>query len=206
MPRICVDNNSSSAIPDTLDNLEAILQDVRQSLPPNRLVTSIVVDGKSFSPHTKLDHPLKDLGKIDLVDVKTGDIAVWRANGFDMALSCIEQTQKSFIRTAQLFRDENLGFASRLFSQCIDALEKFIETLIITRMATKIDFNQIQVENRTLSAVEDELLQILQAILTCQQDGDFEGIAERIEYELLANLSTWIRALTSINQSRQSNA
>ena len=132
--------------------------------------------------------------------------ALFAANGFDMALSTIERMQLSLLRAAELFREEKTADANRYFSHCQEGLERFQETVTLTRAVLKLDFTKIGVENRTLSQVDKEFSQILKSILVCQEASDWQGIADCVEYELITNLSSWTNALRLLRLSQHSNA
>jgi hypothetical protein len=131
---------------------------------------------------------------------------MWAANGIDIALSCVERIQKSLIRAAELFRDQDKSEANHFFVHCIEGMERFIETLMITRCALKLDFNRISIDGITLAQIQDELSKILKTILECQEKEDFVGVADRVEYELITNLYAWARALRQLRLSQMSNA
>jgi len=76
----------------------------------------------------------------------------------------------------------------------------------MTRCALLLDFTQIHVDGRPLSQIEKEFTQILRAILACQEVSDWQGIADRIEYELLTNLVSWKNSLNKLRLSQISNA
>lgn len=129
------------------------------------------------------------------------DPAFWSHSGCDVALASLERIQVSLIRAAELFREENTQNANRFFIQCIDGLQRFLEAVRNTRTALSIDFKQIAHENGTLSDTEEHLLQTLKRLFQNQQRKQYEEIADRIEYELLTNLSSWNSALRKIQNS-----
>lgn len=134
------------------------------------------------------------------------DPAIWAANGFDIALSCIERVQRTLVRAAEWFHDQDSVNANRIFAQCMEGLERFTETMLITRSVLKLTADTMAVDGFTLGKIETQMENILRSILECQERADNEGIADRIEYALIPNLSLWSQALTQLKRSQASNA
>jgi hypothetical protein len=134
------------------------------------------------------------------------DMELWALNGLDIALTRIEQVQRTLVRAAELFREENKGDANRYFIHCIDGLERFFEAIAATRTALKIDFAQVAIEGIRLSTVEAEFLGILKAIVECQEKHDYIALADKVEYELITNLYSWAVLLGQLRVSLHSNA
>jgi hypothetical protein len=134
------------------------------------------------------------------------DPEIWAANGIDMALSCIERVQRTLVRTAQWFHEEQTASANRLFAQCMEGLERFTETMLITRSVLKLGGDTVAVDGYTLTKIETQMENILRSILSCQEKNDTDGIADRIEYALIPNLSLWGQALRQLKRSQTSNA
>jgi hypothetical protein len=150
-----------------------------------------------------MDYPIDDVRDLQ---IHTVDKEIWAATGLDIAISCVERLQRSLIRAAELFRDEEKGEANHFFVHCIDGLERFLETIMITRCALKLDFSRIEIHGVSLSRIEQEFATILKTILECQERADYIGVADKVEYELLTNLSAWKSALRQLRLSSMSNA
>lgn len=131
---------------------------------------------------------------------------VWAANGLDIALSCIERVQKSLIRAAEYFREVDSTEGNRYLLHCIEGMERFFEAITITREVLKLDFDGISIDGFPLSRVEREFSEILNAILHCQETRDISGLADKIEYELLTNICSWIKALRNLRPSQRGDA
>lgn len=138
--------------------------------------------------------------------IEPNDKAIWAASGIDISLNRLESIQKSFLRSAELFRDKDLALANRFFIQCLDGLERFFEAIVATKAARKLDFSTIKVnEDETLQVLEGHLVKILQNTLTLQENKDFTAISDKIEYELITNLHAWNAALRKLRISFNSN-
>lgn len=134
------------------------------------------------------------------------DPEIWAANGLDIALSCIEPVQRTLVKASQWFHEEKSACAYRLFAQCMEGLERFTETMLITRNVLKLTAETMAVEGFTLGKIETQMENILRSILACQEKNDTVGIADRIEYALIPNLSLWSQALRQLKRSQISNA
>jgi hypothetical protein len=102
--------------------------------------------------------------------------------------------------------EDNAANAYRIFAQCMEGLERFTESMLITRSVLKLTADTMAVEGFTLGKIETQMENILRSILECQVKNDTVGIADRIEYALIPNLSLWGQALKQIKRSRASNA
>lgn len=131
---------------------------------------------------------------------------IWAANGIDIALACIEPVQRTLVRAAQWFHEEKSASAYRLFAQCMEGLERFTESMLITRNVLKLTADTAAVEGFTLGTIETQMENILRSILACQEKNDIVGIADRIEYALIPNLSLWSQTLRQLKRSQTSNA
>lgn len=129
------------------------------------------------------------------------DPGIWAESGLDMALTCVERVKGSLIRSAELFREQDSARANRFFLQCIEGLQRFMEAIRHTKAAMQLDFTKIPTDIGTLSDTEKSLLFILKGMFQNQERKEYEEIAEKIEYELLTNLSTWTSSLRTLRNS-----
>jgi len=129
------------------------------------------------------------------------DLSIWAESGLDIALTCVERVKGSLIRSAELFREEDSVRANRFFLQCIEGLQRFMEAVRNTQSAMQLDFTKIATDVGNLSDTEKSLLFILKGMFQNQERKEYEEIADKIEYELLTNLSTWTSALGALRNS-----
>jgi hypothetical protein len=206
MAKVSVDNQASLLDAAADQRLGDIVQAVISKLPPNRIVREIVLDGRELPKYQEASALEHALGEVKDLQIRTADREIWAANGFDIALSCVERVQKSLIRAAELFREDDIAEANQFFSHCVEGLERFLETITITRSALKLDFSRIQIHGISLKQVENEFSSIFSSILAYQEKQDYIGIADKVEYELLTNLCSWAGALKQLRLSAHSNA
>lgn len=205
MPRISIDNKVSDVGSDSLRKLGEVLQDAIASLPPNRIVTKILLDGRPIPASVQANVLEASFGNEQALEITTVDKEIWSVNGIDIALSCLEKVQRSLIRVAEMFT-ENHPDANQYFVHCVEGLERFYESAMITRVALRLDFSQVLVDGITLSQIEREFSEVLKTIITYQEQRDIVGLADKIEYELLTNLSAWTKTLKQLRLSQLSNA
>ncbi len=206
MVRVSIDNRISEYTVDPSKSLKEILSEICLHLPPNRVVTEVSVDGRMvprLEEQAKFDRFPENIKELQ---IRTSDKEVWKANGLELAQSTVERVQRSLIRVAEMFRESNGAAANHLFARCVDSLEKFIESLTITRHALKLDFDRLFIDGMSFSRIEYEFSDIFKSILSHQQNQDHESIADKIEFELLPNLYVWSRAIKQIRLSHCSNA
>jgi hypothetical protein len=199
MTRLSVDDQASDVALNSSERIGEVLKSVVSSLPPNRVVTEILVDGNQLSKESEPILLQQLLSEIKDVQIKTADKAIWAATGLDIALSCIDRVKQSLIRASEMFRDENKV-------HCVDGLERFFEAVVISRFVLHLDFNQIMVDGYSLTQIEKEFSGVLQSIMICQEQHDYAGVADKIEYALLTNLCAWGKGLNQLRLSQLSNS
>jgi len=207
MTRVSVDDKISDLSADSSRKMGEVLRDVLDTLPPNRIVTKILIDGKQVIDHAPAS-PLDSKQEVfHELEIRTADREIWALNGLDIVINAIERVQKSLIRAAELFREgDRKAEANQHFVRCVDGLERFVEALTITRTALKLDFNQIAIDGLRLSQVEQEFTQILKTVVELQERQDFIGVADIVEYELITNLYSWAVLLGQKRITLHSNA
>ncbi len=134
------------------------------------------------------------------------EVALFVSRGLDRAITDVERLQKTLLLASELFRDERKVEGHRIFLHCVEGLERFLDTIVLTRLARKLDFSRLEVDGVSLARLEKDFSSILIGIVDCQERQDFEGLADKVEYELLPCFASWSRALSQIQRSANSNA
>lgn len=191
---------------ESTDCVEDVVNAVLSELPPNRIVTSVSVDGRQVLRQQSSEGLKDSLQKIRELQIRTGDAHLWAMSGIERSISDIERLQKSLILAAELFRENRTAEGNRIFLRCVEGLERFMDTIVLTRLAMKLDFQKLNVDGISLARLERDFSLILAGILSCQEKEDFEGVADKVEYELLTCFHSWTRALKSLSNSLNSNA
>ena len=206
MIRISVDDQRTDFLPEDSQNLGEFIEAVSSSLPPNRIVTNIALDGRGLSRKDATHLYEKTLDSVSEVQIKTAERTLWAAAGVDMSLSCLEGLQKSLLCAAELFREADRIRANRLFVHCMEGLERFLETLAITRHAMNLDFKNYKVDGVSLTSMESQLSTCLVQLVQHQENTAYDDLADNIEDTLLTNLCAWSTALRQIRNSQLSHA
>lgn len=204
MTRVSVDNQAKDIGTASSGDFGQVLNDALASIPSNRIVTRILVDGKAIHPSdTQSFIQGEPVGELE---IRTVDKETWAVTGLDTCLNSLERVQRSLIRAAEMFRETDIGGANQFFAQCIDGLERYYEALTITRCALKLDFNTLQADGISAGKLEEDFGKILSHIILAQEKKDYHSVADRVEYELLTNLSAWATCLRILRNSHTSNA
>lgn len=116
----------------------------------------------------------------------------------DHALHSAEKIHRSLRSATEYFYTGRESDAVKLLTQCLEGLARFLETISHTRPALHDEFESAATGGRTLSEVERDFIGILDALTERQEQLDFGGVVERVEDELLTNLSSWITLLRGI--------
>lgn len=266
MIRIIIDNQVSEIKEDTAKKIREALSAILSTLPPNRIVTEILMDGEKISqtenngssgnksdiyashlrniayrswltktstydeyapgfilpdrpnPTQSWAHKCltyfrtspknldSHLENVKELSIRTADKKIWETNGLEIAQTSVERIQQSLVRAAQLLREERKAEANRFFMRCIEGLERFIETIAITRHALQLDFETITIDSVSLARTETQFMNILKSILRSQEERDLDSVADKVEYELLPNLGFWSKAIQQLRCSQEANA
>jgi hypothetical protein len=207
MVRISIDDSvSESGQWDLNQSVEDVVNSVLSELPPNRVVTSISIDGRQVPRQQSSERLKESLQIVKELQIRTGDAQLWAIGGMERAISDIERLQKSLILAAELFREDRKPEGNRIFLHCVEGLERFLDTIVLTRLAMKLDFQKLNVDGISLARLEKDFSLILTGILDCQVREDYEGVADKVEYELLTCFHSWTRALKQLSNSMHSNA
>jgi len=203
MPKVCVDDHVSEIKERSIQKIKDLLEAVRTSLPANRVVTTIMLDGKIVSRRQETQLLEAILEKTAELNIRTADKAMWEMNGLDYALNCIERVQKSLLTAVERFR-ENTSDSRKIFSQCLEGLDKFLDTLWIARCSLRLDLQKTGETN--LEQIEKEFTKLLISLADAYDKEDFELLSDKIEYELLTSLYSWIEALRKLRLTSVSHA
>lgn len=204
MTRLSIDDQVSDLPRQDYRNVGEAIEDVLSSLPPDRIVTGIFLDGRRLSEYERNRGLSVDLSDIEDLNIRTSHKAVWAGGGLDIALSAIQNIQRCLLRAGELLDEGERIAADRSFVHCIEGLERFSETAAIARCVLDIDFARVYVDGIPLSQVESELTRIVREIIHYREEADIDSITERIEYALLTNLSLWKQALTQLRNRNAS--
>jgi hypothetical protein len=204
MIRLSIDDRVSDLATAPIGRVADIVAQAMATLPADRVLLAVAVDGRPVPKHAEEERLAFDASSVGEIGIRTGDRDFWARSGLDIALSTVERMHHTLIRASELFRDEHVADANRCFVRCLEGLERFLETVVVTRAAMRLDFTTVRVDGCSLAQIEREFLQILRHILHCQEATDWIGIADRVEYELLPNLSSWRTALRSLRLAHAS--
>lgn len=202
MIRISIDDSLAEETRwERAECVEDVVNAVASNLPPNRIVTSIFVDGQQV-PRQQASQALKGrLEAIRELQIRTADAHTWASHGLDRAVSDIDRLQKSLQAAAELYWEGKVVEGSRIFVRCVEGLERFLETIVLTRLAMNLDFQRLTVDGISLARLESDFALTLRRIVDCQERQDYEGLADKVEFSLLPCFSSWTRALIQIQRS-----
>lgn len=202
MLRLSIDNHTSMFDAGHKKKIGEIVEMVVSAIPRSRVITQIIVDGKQLSRFQNPDLMDSTSDSIAELSVCTSEREILASNGIDMALACLEPIKRSLISTAEFFRDNQTEQAEQVFSRCIDGLDRFIEILSLNQDVAEINFKQITIDNVSLADLETNLKNAFKKVIFYHRIEQFPELADKIEYELLTNLSTWTRALKQLRRSQ----
>ncbi len=206
MTRVLIDDQTSDVILESGGRMDDFVQALSAQLPPNRVIKEILLDGR-YLPKSLRNQTLKQLiGEIKEVQIHTADRETWGTRGIEQATYTIERLQRSLLKAAELCFDRNTQPAERFLGQCLEGLEQFIENILVARGVRSLNFDQFMVDGITLSQIERQFNKSLESLGKSHLSKSFEAAADTIEYEILPNLSSWVKALHQLRLSSLSNS
>jgi hypothetical protein len=205
MMRVFLDD-SVSEVSQSSEKLGDFLNQVASQLPPNRIITEILLNGIQVPKHRQREVFSGTLQKVHELQIRTADATLLAAHGLDTAINNVERLRQTLLRAAELLRESNKSDANRYFFRCIEGLERFLETILVTKNVMRLDFKKVYVDGINLAKIEQEFTTILNDIVSYQEKSEYDAVADRIEYALLTNLHAWARALNQLRLSSLSNA
>jgi hypothetical protein len=175
-PTISVDTELSDVSPSDAETLGSFLARVAQSLPPERVVAEVAVDGKKVAWRRLLGRAADCLKGVTRLEIRTADRHFWIENAIPNALAETERLGRSFLHAATMLREGRNDEAARLVARFSEGLERAMELLSFRAEP-----------DREIVAVSEVLVRIA-------DDGAAQRwnvVADRIEYELLPHLHVW---------------
>lgn len=203
--RVMLDDRISEVSQDT-ERLGDFLNQVAATLPPNRIITEIVLDGVPVPKHRQREILAHSYRQVQELKIRTADATMLAAHGLDTAINNVDRLRQTLLRAAELLRESNKADANGYFFRCIEGLERFLETILVTRNVMRLDFSKVYVDGVSLAKIELDFTSILNDIVGHQEKAEFDAVADLIEYALLTNLNAWGRALNQLRLSTLSNA
>lgn len=205
MMRVLLDDRISEVSVGT-DKLGDYLNQIAATLPPNRVITEILLNGVQIPKHRQREAFTSSLAKVQELQIRTADATLLAAHGLETAISNVIRLRQTLLRAAELLRESNKSDANGYFFRCIEGLERFLETILVTKNVMRLDFKKVFVDGINLSQIENDFTSILNDIVAHQEKAEFDAVADLIEYALLTNLHGWQRALNQLRISTSSNA
>ncbi|MBI1862127.1 MAG: hypothetical protein HYR96_14530 [Deltaproteobacteria bacterium] len=207
MTRVSIDSQNDSVDVSNAKSVGDALDQALTVIPQTRFVSEIEVDGHRIRHYLSEDEVHRLIDSVQEVKIYTADRAQWAANGFDVALSSLEQIQRTLIVTAGLFRESQSLEANRLFARCMDGLERFWDAVTMTRTALKLEFKMVQVNTAwTLADLEIQFLDIIKGFVELQNGQFYEALADKVEFELIPHLSRWSEALCRLRTAQSQDS
>lgn len=119
-------------------------------------------------------------------------------NGLKSLEGLIPELVNALAQTADLHRTGQDAKAKKVYSASLEALEIVPTVLGDVRSAKQLDFSKIEIKEKLLSELEQDMLSILGSIFDAQKKEDFVTLSDVIEYELIPNLIYWRDAVPAI--------
>ncbi|MCB0416470.1 MAG: hypothetical protein H6617_11465 [Bdellovibrionaceae bacterium] len=202
MVLVSIDDKKAEVLPEAPRTLEAFLNGIVSSLPPDRVVTEVFLNGSRLPALSRLAG--FEFEGMENLQIRTASKRMWAADGVENALQSIQRLQQSFLRATEIYLEADPSEARGCLGRCLDGAEKFLETMCIAQNVLELDFSSLSVGNSSLRQIELELASIIGQLKDPAVLSDVEAVAERVEYELLPNLHAWNAALRQLQQRASS--
>jgi hypothetical protein len=188
MKPLCEINGVEKNYPVGLVNLEEMLVCMMEKeVPEGELILEVRVDGRTYSEayeNQARDVDLKAIEKVELTTQKEENFA---RDSIGEASAYIDRLERGFRSSAQLLRiPEQREKGNDMLARSIEALQAFK-----FHMEQVNDLLKPEGKETGEKILWERFDQLAGRIITSQEGGEVEGVADLIEDELLPFLRTW---------------
>ena len=183
-------------------SLLAVLKRVDTELgAQERMMVSVNVDGREISPQQLEEASAKSVASMQTVHVRSEPIAMLvdrELSGIEECLPALSQTVREL---AALFQEGKLAEA---LESCQRVTEIWMDVVSRERRAAgalQLDLDDLEVDDKPISAHHAELNQFLQEALRAMERGDYVLLGDLFEHELAPRLDTELRIVDEFRKS-----
>jgi len=173
-------------------NLEDVIVDLsRTAVPPNHLVSSIMVNGKLFSEVYPGQAREISIQKICDIVVDTVPVEKVAAASLKDSAVFIDKIAASVLAVSELFRMYDEMEAHRQYAEILESLRALLQFIDNIKKTIDWNFNDSDDGKKTIMEAWNRLLDIIDEMKGVQDEGDLILLADLLEYELFPALLSW---------------
>jgi hypothetical protein len=162
---------SSSGIDTLGDLIDAVHQAVAEK---NEVVVRMTLNGEPIGPEAEAGLRERTLEPDDEAAFEVQDASA-------VLVAALEQ-----VATALQCGSRQEAFT--IFSECLSHWRQVIQLLQVSQMCIGYDPEQVEIEGRSIRAMNDELLAALQETKQAMEQGDLVALSDLLEYELIRRI------------------
>jgi hypothetical protein len=201
MTRFFIDNQEI-AVPFEIYSINEILKHVEGThLLPNAVVRQIRVDGLPLIsvPEEKSDL-LYGIEKRDRVEIFTGTIAEIARDSIADALEYLNRVEAAIPSLGVSFQGTPGPEAFEKLKQLYEGLYWLNILLDKLKVNFHISLENVLIQGTAASTHNQKLISVLKQLIESQEQGDFNLIADLLEYEILPFVPIWREMFTNVSE------
>lgn len=198
---VLLDNKNLSPINLQGHNLEEILGEIMNlHVPEDRIINEVVLNGRMYSEQVPREAAGVDRDAIGILEVQT-------IPSVDLAHALVK-TGPGYMDTlvqaaglvAEQFRIGDEADANEQLSTFVQTLQDLFSMVDQALEILAISLDRFEVDGVSASAKVKELNQLLQEMISRQEDRDWILLADLLEYELADLLGDWKKILAQVGR------
>ena len=189
--------------PPSLVELVAAVE--REHIPRGMVVSQVKVGGERIDKFTLDDGsliPCDPEQEVEISTLSTSELVAGSMKGFEDYLGRLVPGLKGI---AKMLRGGDIESGMKLYRDVIDGLKVLSELLSAMRRSLEVDESALTACGKNLEELLGELQETLQELVEAQSQGDYERIADAVEFELGSRLKLWQEALPELRSRVESD-
>lgn len=178
-----------SEYPTSLLELVALIE--KEHIEEGWIVVELQVDGKAITDFTQPDGTLIAYApeqRVEIATSKTSEIAGSLLGRFENYITKLLPGIEEVVR---LYRSGENEEANRLYAIIIEGITTMIDLVKVTRNVLRVEEDALSPGEKSIEDYLSDMRDTVDELLAAQTDGDYERMADAMEFELLDNMKSW---------------
>jgi hypothetical protein len=176
---------SSSGIDTLGDLIDAVHHAVAEK---NEVVIRMTLNGEPISPEAEVAVRERSLETDDDVAFEVQDASAVLVAALEQTRDGLPALEGKLEQVATALQCGSRQEAFTIFSECLSHWRQVIQLLQVSQMCIGYDPEQVEIEGRSIRAMNDELLAALQETKQAMEQGDLVALSDLLEYELIKRI------------------
>lgn len=183
-------------------NLQELLENLMDGdLGRDRTLSNIKVNGQRYEQEVFGPIPLVGRERIERLEVETMDARQVAVHFLANSEHYLEAIIASVGDVAELFRIADEREASEQYLRTLESLQLFMQVVHNSREALGLDFDALVMEGLSLEERLRRLADLIQELLSAQEQEDWVLLADVLQYDLVEHLRGWSKVMGFLRES-----